>query len=48
MKYIGSAGSVTGSMKKILSKVVSTSIGVRHLPEILNPSIKNALKPFVL
>ena len=26
MKYIGSAGSATGSMKKILSKVVRTSI----------------------
>ena len=39
MKHIGSASSDTGSMKKILSKVVSTIIGVRHLSEISNPSV---------
>ena len=33
MKYIGSA--TDSNMKKILSVVVSTSMGVRHLSEIL-------------
>ena len=34
MKNIGSTGSASGSMRKILSNVVRTSIGVRHLSEI--------------